>query len=122
MLLPTAKNKLLAQWQGPYGVVKPIGEVDYMINMHDRENKHRVFHINMLKQFHSSSDVHSSFPVRDMEKCGIENDLPDDEIPSWNSGQNGQPAIGKQLSVSQSKELQQTLDEFTDVLQDKPGT
>ena len=92
-----------------------------MINMHDRRNKHRVFHINMLKQFHSSSDVHSSFLVRDMEECGIENDLPDDGIPSWNSGQNGQPTIGKQLSVSQRNELQQTLDEFTDVLQDKPG-
>ena len=105
VLLPTATSKLLAQWQGPYEVVKPIGEVDYMINMHDRRNKHRVFHINMLKQFHSSSDVHSSFLVRGMEECGIENDLPDDEIPSWNSGQNGQPKIGKQLSVSQRNEL-----------------
>ena len=63
-----------------------------MINMHDRWNKHRVFHINMLKQFHSSSDVHSNFLVRDIEECGIENDLPDDETPSW---KNEQPTIGK---------------------------
>ena len=26
--------------QVPYKVVKPIGEVDFMINMHDRGNKH----------------------------------------------------------------------------------
>ena len=35
----TSTSKLLAQWQGPYEVVKPIGEVDYMINMHDRRKK-----------------------------------------------------------------------------------
>ena len=28
VLLPTLTSKLLAQWQGPYEVVKPIGEVD----------------------------------------------------------------------------------------------
>ena len=102
-------------------MVKPIGEVDYMILMHDKRNKHRVFHVNMLKQFHSSSDAHSSFLVKDIEECSMENDLPDDEIPSWNSGQNGQHKIGDQLSVSQRNELQQILDEFADVLQDKPG-
>ena len=26
------------QWQGPY-VLKPIGEVDHLINMHDRQQK-----------------------------------------------------------------------------------
>ena len=121
VLLPTSTSKLLAQWQGPYEVVKPIGEVDYMILMHDKRKKHRVFHVNMLKQFHSSSDVHSSFLVKDIEECSTENDLPDDEIPSWNSGQNGQHKIGDQLSVSQKNELQQILNEFADVLQDKPG-
>ena len=91
VLLPTAMSKLLAQWQDSYEVVKPFGEVDYMISMHDRRNKHRMFHINMLKQFHSSSDVNSSFlpVVRDIEERSTENDLSDDEIPSWNSGQNG---------------------------------
>ena len=118
MLLPTSTSKLLARWHGPYEVVKPIGEVDYMILMHDKRNKHRVFHVNMLKQFHSSSDVHSSFLVKDIEECSTENDIPDNEIPSWNSSQSGQHKIGDQLSVSERNELQQILD---DVLQDKPG-
>ena len=39
VLLPTSTSKLLAWWQGPYEVIKPIGEVDYLINMHDRRNK-----------------------------------------------------------------------------------
>ena len=50
------------------------------------------------------------FFVNDTEECSIENDLPDDEIPSWNSSQNGQHKIGDQLSVSQRNELQQILD------------
>ena len=121
VLLPTSTSKLLAQWQGPYEVVKPIGEVDYMINMHDRRNKRRVFHVNMLKQFHCSTDENSSFLVSDTGESSAENEVPDDEIPSWNSNQNGYPKIGDQLSVSQRCELQKLLDEFTDVLKDKPG-
>ena len=39
VLLPTSTSKLLAQWQGPYEVLKPIGEVDYLISIHDRQNK-----------------------------------------------------------------------------------
>ena len=121
VLLPTSTSKLLAQWQDPYEIVKPIGEVDYMIHMHDRRNKRRVFHVNMLKQFHSSNDVNLSLLVNDTGESSAENEVPDDEIPSWNSDQNGHPKIGDQLSVSQRSELQNILDEFADVLQDKPG-
>ena len=117
----TSTSKLLAQWQGPYEVVKPIGEVDYMINMHDRRNKRQVFHVNMLKQFHSSTDENSSFLVSDTGESSAENEVPDDEIPSWNSDQNGYLKIGDQLSMSQRCESQKLLDEFTDVLKDKPG-
>ena len=55
----------------------------------------------MLKQFHSSTDVNSSFLVSDTGESSAENEIPDDEIPSWNSDQNGHPKIGDQLSVSQ---------------------
>ena len=40
-------------------VVKPIGEVDYLINMHVRQNKRQIFHVNILRQFHSSAIVNS---------------------------------------------------------------
>ena len=62
VLLPTSTSKLLAQWQGPYEVIKPIGEVDYLINMHDKRNKRRIFHVNMLKQ-HSPATKSTSFLV-----------------------------------------------------------
>ena len=120
VLLPTSTSKLLAQWQGPYEVVKPIGEVDYLINMHDRRNKRRVFHVNMLKQFHSPTVVDSSFLVDDTVEASVEREL-SDEILSWNSQQTEQPKIGEQLSAIQQSDLQKLLDEFTDVLQFKPG-
>ena len=120
VLLPTSTSKLLAQWQGPYEVVKPIGEVDYLINMHDRQNKRRVFHVNMLKQFHSPTVVDSSFLVDDTVEASVEREL-SDEILSWNSQQTGQPKIGEQLLAIQQSDLQKLLDEFTNVLQFKAG-
>ena len=52
VLLPTSSNKLLAQWQGPYEVVKRVGKVNYLVNMHDQRKKRRIFHINMLRRWH----------------------------------------------------------------------
>ena len=78
VLSPTSTSKLLAQWQGPYEVVKPIGEVDYLINMHDRRNKRRLFHVNMLKQFHSPAVVDSSFLVDDTVEASVERELSDE--------------------------------------------
>ena len=48
VLLPSSTQKL---WQGPYQIVKRKGQVDYVVDMHDRRKRHRLFHVNMLKQF-----------------------------------------------------------------------
>ena len=32
VLLPISNNPLLAQWQGPYKVVKPVGKVNYCVD------------------------------------------------------------------------------------------
>ena len=47
VLLPTASSKLLAQWQGPYEVVKLVGKANYLVEMYDRQ-KRKVLHVNML--------------------------------------------------------------------------
>lgn len=52
VMLPTSSNKLLAQWQGPYQVVERMGKMTYLVDMHDRRKRRRVFHSNMLKAFH----------------------------------------------------------------------
>ena len=45
VLLPTSSSVLTAQWQGSYKVVKQVGKVNYLIDMHDRRNRKKVFHI-----------------------------------------------------------------------------
>ena len=35
VLLPTSTNKLLAQWQGPYKVKDRVGNINYLVEMHD---------------------------------------------------------------------------------------
>ena len=36
VLLPASSNKLLAQWQGPYCVLRRVGEVNYEVRMTDK--------------------------------------------------------------------------------------
>ena len=61
VMLPTSPNKLLAQWQGPYQVVERMGKVTYLVNMHDRKKRRRVFHINMLKVFPVHRSVEKNY-------------------------------------------------------------
>lgn len=64
ILLPTSTNKLLAQWQGPYKVVKKIGKVNYLVNLHDRRKKNRVYHINMLRKCGVNQQPQCAWPRR----------------------------------------------------------
>ena len=67
LLLPTSSNKLLAEWRGPFEIVRKLNSVDYMIRIGDKE---RVFHVNMLKKFHERTSVSM------VEECAtVENDI-----------------------------------------------
>ena len=82
VLLPTSTSKLLAQWQGPYEVVKRIGEVDCLIDMHDRRRKRRVFHVNMLKLFHCLTE-NTEISLWVEEQSGeSDNDMLEDTVPA----------------------------------------
>ena len=114
VLLPTSTNKLLAEWQGPYKVVKRMGEVDYQIEMHDRRKKLRVFHVNMLRRWYTS--VSTSLMAEEID------DEFEGEIPFWreNSGKNT-PRFGAQLEPQQEAEVKQLLAEYEEVFRDEPG-
>ena len=48
VLLPTLTSKLLAQWQGPYPVLRRVGRVNYEVDMADHRKRKRIFHVNVL--------------------------------------------------------------------------
>ena len=117
VLLPTATSKLLAQWQGPYQVVKRMGKVTYMVDMHDHKKRRRVFHVNMLKTFQIHQLIESSYLVTDGE-----GDSEDGDILFWLDGTpDDRPLVGQGLNNNQRQQLQQILTEFSEVLQNKPG-
>ena len=47
LVLPTTHNKLLAQWKGPYKVVKWLTDLNYLVQVGASQKR---FHVNMLKK------------------------------------------------------------------------
>ncbi len=112
VLLPTSTSKLLAEWQGPYSIIKPVGKVTYEVDMHDRRKRKRVFHVNMLKKWETPTD----FAMFNDEVD------PSDEIVLWRDAtENQQPAINSSLTPTQLQELHHTLQSFSNVLNSEPG-
>ena len=105
VLLPTSTSKLTAQWQGPYTVVEQVGKVNYRIRMPDRRKKQTVFHVNMLRKWHTPAAT--GF----LSTC-VPTDKEVDDIPSWNDTEGGRARIGSQLTPAHSQELGRLLAEF----------
>ena len=118
VLLPTTSNKLLAQWQGPYQVLQRMGKVTYLIDMQDKKKRKRIFHVNMLKDYHVREGA------GDQVSCFSEEDHEDElEIPSWRGGESETIVrMGEELDSKQRAELTELLiGKFARVMSDKPG-
>ena len=116
VLLPTSTNKLLAQWQGPYQVIKQISPVTYAVDMADKKKRRRVLHVNMLRKWNSPTSM-------SLWTDGGSITENEDELPLWgdaNKEKEG-PVINSQLSPEQQAELQSLLSNYADVLSNAPG-
>ena len=122
VLLPTSSQKLSAQWQGPYRVERRVGKVNYVVDMHDRRKRKRVFHINMLREFHSSSSHSPSGTACWTEEQDRDADEQDD-IPVWNGEEEDATEVqmGEQLNEVQRQKLRALLNEFRPLFSNKPG-
>ena len=82
VLIPTTGKRLLAQWQGPYSVVHQVEKVNYKVDMHDRQRRNWVFHVNMLKKFYppEAADYWVQECVGWIEEKCVEDD---DDMPGW---------------------------------------
>lgn len=106
VLLTISTHKLRAQWQGPYTVVRKIGDTNYVVEMPDKRKRHRTFHVNMLKQWHDPKNCLYT-RVSDLEQGDNS-----DELPLWNNTCAEDLEINESLPLVQQQALRQILDEF----------
>ena len=111
LLLPSSTSKLLAQWQGPFKVVKKVGRANYQIEMPRRRKKQQIFHVNLLKKWESPEEW-------SLVTCEVGEE---EEFPDWRGEKDSLPTFGEQLTTTQRKELDEVLREFADVMCAKPG-
>ena len=110
MLLPTSSSKLLAEWQGPYQVLKKVGmSTIKSICM----TAGRVLHVNMLCPW--------CIPKETSGLAEEISDLESDEVPVWKeeeSSDGSEPGFGDKVSEEQCCEVRTLLGE---VIKDTPG-
>ena len=126
ILLPTDSNKLLMQWKGPFKIIDKVGMNDYAVIV---SGKKKIFHANLLKQYHS--DVKPDSGVLDKVGCSVVELVDDDEaeilddIPeigcyspkeSWKDVK-----YGDDLTGDRKAELLSLVEKFSDVFTDQPG-
>ena len=114
VLLPTANNKLEAKWSGPYKITKKVGQVNYTVDMKGTRKRFRVFHVNMLREWHAPAE--NSFYDEQVDG----DDIPD-LFGSSNPQEVDEVTIGQQLNEGQKATLMETLGKWAQVIQDKPG-
>ena len=112
VLLHTSSNKPLAEWQGPYTILRHRGRVTYEVDMHNRRKRKRIFHVNMLCEWHTQNA--DSFLTDEVSDEG-------EDIVHWDGGEDDQPVINERLTSREMLDLQQLLREFGDILRDQPG-
>ena len=75
ILLPTCSNKLLAEWHGPYSVVRKISDVNSEVKLTEGRKRNHIFHVNMLREWHSpSAEEITEGVLDDMEDIVITDD------------------------------------------------
>lgn len=119
LMLPTAHNKLLLQWKGPYVVVERKGPMDYII---DINGTRKIFHANMLKQYFPRQ---TTSKVEDCTVAVLEEEEPDTSPimpPSTERKETWRfVRVNQELTESQQIEVSDLLQEFDSVMSDVPG-
>ena len=136
VLLPSDTSKLLVSWKGPYKILQKKGTVDYLV---DLPQGPKVFHINILKQYHRRAQVQRIQVLDEIPtlealtapgKEGptvIEEPFPSEvcQLPTTPSSPEtpatGKPQVGEFLTWDQHSSIEDLLGEFADVFSDVPG-
>ena len=114
ILQPTSTFKLFAKWDGPWVITRKLNAVNYEIDIGNRKT---ILHINMLKKWEERSDA--------VNLVMVDHEIQDEEVSFWNAiddrNETTKFNIGGHLEPHQTFELQQLLDEFSDVFSQRLG-
>ena len=114
LVLPTKQNKLKLQWSGPYQITRKVTPVDYEVERPGRRQEKKVYHVNLLKKWHSSSKAFIAMAA-EVE----ENDLEELDtvylLETSSTQQKLTPEALSHLATSQAAQIEQLLQEFSDV-------
>ena len=116
VLLPTSSNKFLAQWKGPFKILRKVGKVNYQLLMSKKRKK--VFHVNMLKKWYDTVDevMLLGTEMNDELECGEE------DLVNWlERNDSTELKIGGELNAYQKEQLQGLLSKFERTLNGKIG-
>ena len=140
VLLPTSTSKLLADWKGPYEVIRQVSPVDYEIQLNRKVKK--SFHINMLKEWidRERNDLQVSEDIRESNSMTsskqIEKDCVCNIVLGCDDGMNivsienplltpnesiSDIKINDRLGKNQKDDLETLFQSYSDVLTDVPG-
>lgn len=120
VLLPAATNKLQAQWQGPFKVVRKVTPVNYEVETGSIRKKFKTFHINMLRLWVDREE--SVLSVKTIGPLIQEGEGIAEISPSPTQTESVKDiAINPELSPDQRKEIDSILMEYADIFTDLPG-
>ena len=96
-------------------MLRKVGPVTYEVDMLDRTKRRRIFHVNMLRKWYTPSAASYWTDVEPAPEA-------EEDAILWKDSESGQNSVfGQELVDEQRRDLLHLLDQFADVLQDKPG-
>ena len=87
-------------------VIRRVGKVKYSVDVGGRRKCKKLYHVNMLKKWQVQESTGYLMKSVDEE---VESE---DEIVTWDDGEDGEPKIGEKLSEIQRKELSELLKQY----------
>ncbi|XP_075141564.1 uncharacterized protein LOC142217269 [Leptodactylus fuscus] len=119
VLVPEPPDKLQAKWAGPYVVHQQVNSASYLVTIDPDRNRHKVFHVNMMKDHHDREA--SAFLVCSLLEEGEEDGLVD-LLAHFRVGESpGEAQVNPLLAEAQRSQLNEVLHSLPGLFSGKPG-